>query len=58
MAMPVVKVKARIMATNIFFIDDLPPFRGISKRHHAEHSDVVLKGEYLVCSFRLPLRIG
>jgi hypothetical protein len=57
MAMPVVKVKARIMATNIFFID-LPPFRGISKRHHAEHSDVVLKGEYLVRSFRLPLRIG
>jgi hypothetical protein len=48
MAMPVVKVKARTIATNIFFIDDLPLFSGITKRHHAEHSDVVLKGEYLL----------
>jgi hypothetical protein len=26
----------------------IPLFSGISKRHHAEHSDVVLKGEYLM----------
>jgi hypothetical protein len=48
-AMPVVRAKARAIATNIFVME-IPraPEQSLSKRHHVEHPDVVLKGDYLL----------
>jgi hypothetical protein len=42
-AMPVVKANATAMAMNIFVM--LTPGKSLSMRHHAEYSDIFLKGQ-------------